>query len=234
MNPIDKALEVRKSRHLKAKVPRRAFYNRVKRAQSVLELVEKAKTDQSVKYEARRNFLVSLCAAFETYWRDFIRETIDRNEPPSKRIRHLRKTSFTLSDVMTIVGRKLTLGELMASAYSFQSTSDVNLAVSHLLDIDAFSEFSRAKYEIKEVVPKRDSLKRKPLVETFAGARILGHTARIDRCFEIRHETVHHTGSRYRVTARQVVEFHGSMSTFNLFFSLFIEKRAAKIWGTGD
>ncbi len=122
----------------------------------------------------------------------------------------------------------------MASAYSFQSTSAVNLAVSHLLDIDAFSEFSRAKYEIKEVVPKRSSSKRKPLVETLAGAKILSHTARIDRCFDIRHDTVHHTGSRYRVSATQLADFRASMATFNLFFSLFIELRVAMIWGHGD
>jgi len=115
LRAVDKALILRESAYLKSKQPEKSFQNRLKNPRKILELVEHSSASNSVKLEGRRCYLVSLCAAFEIYWRDFFREMIDEHRIAIEKANHLNKVTFSYSDIREIVGKRLTLGELVAT-----------------------------------------------------------------------------------------------------------------------
>ena len=195
-----------------------------------MQTIEQSQERSAVKLEARRLYLVCLCAAFETYWRDFFRLTVDRYHIAVDGNNYLNRATFSYSDVRSIVGRKLTLGELVSATFTFQSTSTVNQAASEILGIDAFKRFAKAQFMLQEVPPTNPSKNNRSLMEnTFTGLVALRRRSIIDKCFSIRHETVHHTGNRYRPSQAKVLEMDGAVFMFNTFFSLFVESRAEKL-----
>ena len=230
MRPLQKVLSIRESSYLKSKEPGIAFRNRMKAPSEILKIIEKSNNKNSIKLEARRQYIVSLCAAFETFWRDFFKTTVDLYKLPIEKGSHLNKISFNFSEIKEIVGRKLTLGELITTAYVFQGTEAVNNAASEILGINAFRVFSEKQFLIKEVSRKNRSQKNRSLLEQkLTGAFALKQTSGIERAFTIRHETVHHIGTRYRPSYRDILMFDSAFFTFNSFFSLFVGGRAKEL-----
>lgn len=232
MKPLERALALRKSAHLRSKEPMRVYRNRLRQPERILELVEKRVEQIATKYEARRLFLVSISAAFEAYWREFVRINIDKHKVPIGTISHLKRASFSLEDVQRIIGKKLTLGELIASSYSFQGADAVNFALSEILQIKLFSEFREAAFEIREIPRKKRSKKRPLATTTIRGRQILASCCPIiERCFAIRHETVHNTGRIYRVGDFEAQRIENAAWQFNVFLGMHLERRFNEIWG---
>ena len=232
MRPIEKALLLRKSAHLRSKEPMRQFLNRLREPRRLLELIESRPLPTSTKLEARRQFLICVCAAFETYWREFVRVNVDRHRIPKSAIEHLKRISFTLADVHSIVGRELTVGELISCSFSFQGTDAVNSAFSEILQVKLFSEFSEACFQIREI-PRKNRAKKEPLARSdLLGKDVLkGTCAAIDRCFTIRHDSVHSSGTIHRVAERETWRLENAAWQFNVFLGMHLEGRFAKLWG---
>lgn len=228
MKTVEKALEQRKAAVLKSKNPDRAFQNRIKGPKRLLELAENSSEPPRVKLEARRLYIVALCSAFEIYWRDLIRQVVDGYSltPPSGRT--FGKPSISLSDLTQVIGKKLTMGELISCSYTFLSVSTVNKAISDLFGIDAFSEFNKFKFVLQEV-PRKNRKSNKPLLrEVITGNIALKEIGFIEECFAIRHETVHHTGIRCRPSRMSLFKYDHAIWLFNAFFGLFVGTLAKK------
>jgi hypothetical protein len=225
MNPVQKALALRKSLPLKARVPSTAFIRRLRRPQEILRCIEKYVTNKGVLYEARRHYVVALCAAYEAYWRDFFKLMIDSHHFSHSHIQRLRQQRFTFSDLHQIIGNKLTLGELITCSYTFQSTDILNQVCQEVFDLDFFAEFAKFKFRIEPVYKKS---KMKPTV--LEGSKYLRCRANIDRGFQIRHDTVHDTGYRYQPSASSLIHLEGNIHTFNLFGSIVLESRIDEMY----
>jgi hypothetical protein len=225
MKALEKALAVRRNWPFRSPDPRIAYRNRIRRAHGVLTLIEKHGSSQ-VRYEARRLFIVAVCAAFEAFWRDIVRDAIDEGGISLKSAPQLGKVTFSVSDLSEVLGQRLTLGELVSAAYTFQSPEAVDQALSEVLGIKAFAEFAKWELKVREVPRKNRSRKRGPLLKaTFKGDVWLKAIPNIHRAFAVRHDTVHDTGARHWLTTIQTHRLQHAVWEFNEFFSLFIERR---------
>ena len=215
MKTLEKVAEIRRSIHLKPPIPEDAFVARMRRARALCDFVEESQLPSGVKCEARRLYLVVLCAAFEIFWRDFLKLCIDEFRPNEQQLSHLTKQSFTIAEMAEIASKRVSFGELISYGYRFQSTDAVNRAFSEVFSFDAFGSLSRATFGFFELMTR----KRKPVSKMarsgMHGSAILKLCPKIDSCFKIRHETVHNLGTIHHVSRRQVQEFEGAISTFN-------------------
>jgi len=222
MKILDKALELRNIYNYKTREPMKTFSKRVSLAQQVLFLVEKYGTPVQ-KQEGRRLFMVAVAAGFELYWRDLIRTLIDSKNITIQSLPNISNIHFSLTDIGQIIGKKLTLGELVSCSYTFQNTEVVNISLSSILKIDAFKEFSNKKYRLVEVVKKSVTKKHRPPVNIIIrGIDILKRIKDINKCFEIRHATVHDTGSMHRISLKRAMKISGSVRMFNMFFEMYV------------
>jgi hypothetical protein len=233
MRPLEKALALRKSAHLRAKEPLAVYNRRLQAPRKILELVEGTALPPRVKREARRLFAVTVAAAFESYWREFIRVTVDTNNISAQHLAHLRKVSFTVAEVHDIVRRQVSLGELVAGTYTLQGMDIVAQAWSELLGIDFLKRFSECRFAIIEE-PRKNRSRPRPIARTVvAGKDILRrHLKNLQRCYVVRHDTVHDTGARHRLSERDPLAFENASFNLIIFPSLFVENEVERLWGT--
>ncbi|MEE9170269.1 MAG: hypothetical protein V3U73_10910 [bacterium] len=216
IKPIDKALLLRKSKHLRSKEPYSAFRRRLRRPQEILTHIEENISDRGVKYEARRHYIVSMMAAFEIYWRDLLRRTIDEYELTTKQLTRVNEIKLNLLDLYRVTGEKLTVGELLTSAYSFQSHPGIEQLVGNLFKVGLYTELRLPHVEIVAGVDWKG-----------AGAEEFNNSVidlvvkeiipTIDRCQMIRNHTVHDTGTLYRPSSETIGQYRLHVSVFNVF-----------------
>ena len=226
---VDRALEVRLGGKRKSKDPSQAYRHRLRAPRQILDFIESSRLPSRTRLETRRLFLVCVCAAFESFWRDAIRIMVKSIGISEALKRSLAKQSFSLAELGDVFGRKLTIPELVACSYTFQHPDVVNKALSDVLSIDAFAEFKKAKFEIVEV-PRKNRKPGKPLSRTnVTGEFALKGLNLIERCFSIRHETVHHVGHKHQPSARDVNLMENAVWTFNEFFWMFASNRGRDV-----
>lgn len=230
---IQRALELREAAPLRERRPAQIFAKRLEHPRRVLALVEAHAESDETKYEARRLYVVSLATAFEVYWREFFRFSLDRYRPSDSKVSHLTKVTLTLADVATVLGRKLTFGELVSCAFSFRGVDALNVAASSVLQDDAFTAFRDKRFRI-EVVRRKTDRGRIPKPTIYPGVQILRSALpQLTKCYDIRNEVVHNLGNKHRLISRDLFEIEGQMNTFNIFFSLFLEGQLELRFGKG-
>jgi hypothetical protein len=224
MKPLDKAIAVRRNWPFRSADPSIAYRHRIKRARAILDLVEKHGR-RPVQYEARRLYIVAVCAAFEAFWRDVIRNIIDEGGVTLTSAPQLGKVMFSVQDVKEILGRKLTLGELVAASYTFQSPVVVDQALSDVLGTKAFSTFAATEFQVKEIPRRNRSKKHGPLLETsFKASLFLKRLPEIVHAFAVRHDTVHDAGARHWPSAATTDRLENAVWSFNEFLTLFVKR----------
>ena len=229
MKSVERALEIRKGSAWKSRDPYLAFQHRLSGPRRLLALAEGSPQKPRVKLEARRLFAVALCAAFESYWRDSVRVLVDYGGLGETPLRSLGKATFTLLDLQEVLGRKLTLGELAACSYTFQSPDVANQALSDVLGFDAFSEFKSTRFQVRQQLRRSGDRRRTRALTGITGAAILRAVPIIEQCFEVRHDTVHHVGTTFRLRREDVFRFEHAMWLFNSCMALFLSHRAPPI-----
>lgn len=228
MNILEKALKLRKSIPLKAKEPYFAFTNRIHWSYVICRIIEKSR-NMSVVYEARRQLIITLGAAFEIYWRDFFKGFIDSHRLGERQLEKIREAKFSIGDIQKILGHKLTLGELISNIYVFQSPEVVNKLASEILGIDAFADFAKKKFKITfEIFSGRKTVDDKTEYIVL-GSKVLSEIKHINHCFSIRHECVHDTGVRFRVSGKKLSQFQSAMTMFNVIFGMYLEGKITEL-----
>lgn len=221
---VDRALEWRLAGRRRSLAPSRAYQLRLKAPRAILRHAEAAYLPERQLFEARRQYLVCACAAFESYWRDMVREIVDSLGASEALLRSLQRHNFSFADLKYILGRRLQISELVACSYTFQHPDAVNRALSDCLSIDAFKEFSESRYRIIEV-PRKNRRSLRPLAQTEVSGEemALRRIPEIEQCFRIRHEAVHHTGHRHRLSVRDVYRLENALWIFNDLLGMFID-----------
>lgn len=216
MRSTEKIAELRRFAHLKALDPERAFERRLEAPRRLLGLAEARISRGADKLEARRQYVVALCAAFEVFWRDFFRRCIDDAEITPMHVQHLTKPSAGIADVAFLLNKRVSLGEFVSCCYTFQSCETVDRAFSEVFKIGAFAEIAKEKLRFVEKGGVREGV--------VHGSQIVALASLIDRCFEVRHETVHNMGVGFRPSLQQVRDFEAAMQLFNAVASRILAK----------
>ena len=200
------------------------FNRRMHTPSRLLKLIEESIINESAKKEFRRLYVVCLCAAFESHWREYYKHTINSIDQKLLNFENHPMEMFSHSDMSNIIGKNISLGELLSCSYVFNGPMSVNKAFSDLLQKDLFKEFRETKFRMSEV-PSKDNNKRPLANAVFEGRSVLKHIKTIEKCFIVRHETVHNTGVRYNLTKYELLKISSSMFTFNSVFTLFIDNK---------
>jgi len=223
---LHKVHELRKSLHLRSSEPQRAYENRLRRPRQILRIVEDKEPSISILYEARRAYIVSLACAFEIFWRELVRYSIDAEGIDQTKLRGLDSVKMSLSEMAEVFHHDMTLGELVSSSFSFQGVAHVSKAISALLGIDAFTEFRSFKFQMSYINPKTKEKVKQPVC---LGPDALKRSKFINQCFEIRHDSVHNTGTRFRVKPDLISRIEDAMWRFNGFFGMFTEAKFQRL-----
>lgn len=214
LSTVEKAIKIRANWIRRARRPHTAFSQRIHDALHLLAVVDKKGGDAQAAREARRNLVVALVAGFEIYWRETFRMLIDRHRIAPVNLKTLGKISFSPADVAIIVGRRLSIGELIACSHTFQSFEAVNRLASDMVGFDFFANFKSRTFRIAPA----DEKDRRVAPKDVAGVDIFKlHAGNVAKCLELRHNLAHDWPSRTSLTARTVQDFFGSMSTLNIF-----------------
>ncbi len=217
MKPVDKALELRKSLPLRAKKPSDAFNRKINRSRKVLQAVENQSIrDRTTLFEARRLHVVSMCAAYEAFWRDYLKSLIDSYKMPTKNSQNLQRIKFSFPELTKIIGNELTLGELITCSFSFQSTEIIQTFCREVFDIDFFGIFAKAEFTLE--------LRKSKKTVVFKGIEIFKERSLIDECFTIRHETVHDSGVRFKISESKMAKFFSATREFCFIGSVILSR----------
>jgi hypothetical protein len=220
---LEKVHELRKSIHLRSSDAERAFNSRLSRPKKVLGIIEKNEKSISVIYEARRMYVVALACAFEVFWRETVREILDSPKIDVSRLCGLAGIKLSLEDIAEVFHHEMTLGELISCAFPFQGVEQVNRAFSALLGIDAFKEYRAHKFQFLTKDPKTNEfIRMEPMI---LGPSALKSSKYIKVCFEIRHDTVHNTGTRFKVKPDLISNIEHAMWFFNFTFDMFVKDK---------
>ena len=240
MKPLDRIAENRRSR--RSYFPDRAAVKRMQLAAEALCNVENARSSKNVKFEARRMYIVALCASFEMFWRDTLKAAIDEALLGERDLLHLTKVTFSIADIASMAGRKVTLGELIAHNYTFQSSDAVFKAFGEVFQID-----------VKKIIAEHERVarrsRRRPIVTVARDddVRLTGKDAlrcepSVCRCFRIRHETVHNLGFNYRLSLPRMKRLafdtwffckFSSMALLSAILPRMVANRLRDTWSTG-
>ena len=79
--------------------------------------------------------------------RDFVKQTVDAQRFGNIDMRRLRNHKFSFSDLQQILGQRLTLGELIASSYTFQGSEVVNQVCQEVFGVDLFARMAKVRLD---------------------------------------------------------------------------------------
>ncbi|MCH8011806.1 MAG: hypothetical protein IIA61_07650 [Candidatus Marinimicrobia bacterium] len=220
LKPIDKALLLRKSKHLRSKEPLQAFGRRMNSPRKILNIIESSNNSNRIKLEARRQYIVSLITAFEIFWREHIRITIDSYQLTEKHLSKIRSHKFSFGDLHAVLGKNLTVGELLTSAYSFQSRMGIERLINDLFDVNLYSELRSGKLKVVITLVDDPELKENVVKMDFL---LNGAIPALDKCVAIRNSTVHDTGTIYRPSENSLRQYESWIGMYNLFVGVGVE-----------
>ncbi len=104
--------------------PLEVFEGRLKNMEILLITVLSSDASDSVKNEARKQYLVMLVTCYETYVREVFKIILDENLVPTSDIfqfRRLKNLKFTLEEVEFMKKESIELSELIAEYINFQN-----------------------------------------------------------------------------------------------------------------
>lgn len=167
--------------------------------------IAQSKIEDSVKLEARKQYIVMLVSCYETYLREIFKEIITNNLVSIeniKKIRSLKDLKFTIDEVEYIKNNKIYLSELLAEYINFQSFEEV----FGIFSLWGFDKELEKRLSLKDEVmplPDEEFLKKNPDVGNFIidfFKQIAIHRKIIDKDYmiskiksllEVRHKIVH-------------------------------------------
>jgi len=202
MDKLKRIVSDRKWNH--SSEPLKVFDGRLREMILLLSsVISQEELEDSIKLEARKQYIIMLVCCYETYLRDTFKDIITKNLVSTeniKKIRSLKDIKFTIEEVEFIRGNNIYLSELLAEYINFQNFEEVYGIFSSW----GFSSNLEKRLSSKdEVMPLPD----KESKENDAGAFIIeffkqltSHKKLIDKDYminkikmllEVRHKIVH-------------------------------------------
>lgn len=123
---------------------------------SQLELIEELYVDveQNISsprlvQQARKQAIISLVSALEVFFKDTLKNTYDSGAfENSQLLRNIPK-HFFLNDIENIIKHGISVGELLASIFTFHSLHSINKVFSGLIGKNFFTQINEFKFEVE-------------------------------------------------------------------------------------
>lgn len=203
-NILTKITEKREVIKKKELYPYDTFLQKMYRAVKLLTVVEDSKTDNKIKIEARKNFIINCVTALEVFLKDMIEGLIEMNAIDQKRMEKFLNDKITVKEAWEIFSEKvITLGEIIAATRSFQNLRQINSTLSSLFDQDFLEEINSFQVE------RENGNTKFTLKENYPNWQ-----ERITEMFELRHKFVHQVSLKDRLGIGRLGELWENFSAF--------------------
>lgn len=183
MDNINKLLEKREGR-LDRTQSIQALYEKINRAKMVLHFVQSAPNNSKgrrMKSEARKQFIISLVTAFETYTGDLVVELIDNNRVNlNPKLLEGISAKYNIKEINDIIKNKLTIGELICDNLNFQRLDSTFEYLSRLFNRNFPKVLEENKFQFKNT---------KGNIVTITLRK--GFIKNLESIFRLRHQFVH-------------------------------------------
>lgn len=207
---VEKVLLQRALRKTRGK---NAFENFLSQMELIEELyvdVEQNISSPRLVQQARKQAIISLVSALEVFFKDTLKNTYDSGAfEDSQLLRNIPK-HFFLNDIENIIKHKVSVGELLASIFTFHSLRSINKVFSGLIGMNFFNQINRFEFEIEvEEEKKHDDIKKTTILhEDYKVYQ------RMEELYSLRPFITHDQPEKSIISEYQVQNFLGTANLF--------------------
>lgn len=99
--------------------------------------------------QARKQLVISLVSALEVYFKDILKVSYDSGAFKGSILLKKIPKRFYFNDIEKILDHKISLGELLASVFTFQNLQSINKVFSELIGKNLFQEINQFQFELE-------------------------------------------------------------------------------------
>jgi len=190
--------------------PYDTFLEKIYLSRQLIQLVEKSNIKKEIKIEARKNFIINCITAVEVFFKDMI-IGLDWFEVLNEDgIDELLSEKITLTEAWLLFKTKnISLGEIIAAKFSFQSLPEINKIMKKLLGVSNFLK-EVEQYEVTEIDEDNEEEKVKfVLKDAYPDWR-----KKVQEIFELRHKFVHQVSFKGRIGLHRLRELYRNLDAF--------------------
>lgn len=129
-----------------------AFENFMSQLELIEELnvdIEQNITSTRLVQQARKQAIISLVSALEVFFKDTLKNTYDSGAFENSQLLRDIPKHFFLNDIENIIKYKISVGELLASIFTFHSLRSINKVFSGLIGKNFFTQINQFKFEVE-------------------------------------------------------------------------------------
>ncbi|HBD93352.1 MAG: hypothetical protein A2015_10450 [Spirochaetes bacterium GWF1_31_7] len=146
---IEKILLQRALRNTRSFSPVDNYFKQLEVIEDLYFEIEKNIESSKLIQQARKQLVISLVSALEVYFKDSLMTAYDSGSfNDSYLVKRLQKR-FLLKDIQDIIKNKITIGEVLASIFTFSNLKAVNKIFSSLIGKNFFKELNEYQFELK-------------------------------------------------------------------------------------
>lgn len=146
---LEKILLQRALRNTRGFSPIDNFYKQLELIESLYFEIEKNIESSKLIQQSRKQLVISLVSALEVYLKDTLMIAYNSGSfNDCYLVRSLQKR-FLLKDIQDIIQNKITIGEILASVFTFSNLKSINKIFSGLIGNSFFKELNQYKFELK-------------------------------------------------------------------------------------
>ncbi len=146
---IEKILLQRALRNTRSFSPVDNYFKQLEVIEDLYFEIEKNIESSKLIQQARKQLVISLVSALEVYFKDSLMTAYDSGSfNDSYLVKRLQKRFF-LKDIQDIIKNKITIGEVLASIFTFSNLKSVNKVFSSLIGKNFFKELNEYQFELK-------------------------------------------------------------------------------------
>jgi len=205
----ERIIEARLARRGRSSVPYSFFLDKIDLADKLLGIINKRTRDPRLLREARGQFVTSATTAFEVYFREMLRKSIDEGQVDIGKVPELEKERISVADLEWMKTKHVSAGELAYSAYNFQSLENINKVFSGVIGRDFISAVRERTYDCPIHGKER-------IREDFY--------ERVRELVEARHTFVHEINFKAKYSTRQHDDRLDALVEFVTFADVVLEK----------
>lgn len=129
-----------------------AFENFMSQLELIEELyvdIEQTISSPRLVQQARKQAIISLVSALEVFFKDTLKNTYDSGAFENSQLLRSIPKHFFLNDIENIINHKISIGELLASIFTFHSLNSINKVFSGLIGENFFTQINQFTFEVE-------------------------------------------------------------------------------------
>jgi hypothetical protein len=117
------------------------------------QCLDKFRKDHKLIQEAKRNYLISLATALETFYRDLFIHCLEKDQIILHAVTDKIREKYTLTETLEFSKEKISISEISATHFSFQNIHEIDAAMTLILSDNYIKVLD--KYEHECVIPSK-------------------------------------------------------------------------------